>query len=456
MNTVQLKAPGAVHDIVRKLEAAGFETWTVGGAVRDSLLGLPGSDWDIATRARPRDVQKLFKRTVPVGIEHGTVGVLARDGEMYEVTTFRLDIETFGRHAVVKFAETIEEDLARRDFTFNAIAWHPYTLELRDPYGGFDDLKAARLNTVGSPVERFAEDYLRILRALRFAGHFVLTFEPAVWAAMEQAKEHLVKLSAERVREELWKVFTKSAHASAALKLYAESGVLAVLYPEIERVVELERTTGVPVWTNTLRAVDELPRTRPVLRMAALLHAIGMPEVGSKDLRGNWRFSGHEPRGARAAEAIMRRLKASNADSERVTRLVAMQSDLFPPDAPDAGVRRWLIHVEPAYVNDLFRLRFALDRAARAHTTEADANAPAPAESDLVRRWRHAHRVLLQHPVITTGELAIGGRELKGLGMKPGPEFGAILDALLQRVLDDPSLNERDRLLAIVKEETGT
>lgn len=455
MNTVQLKAPGAVHDIVRKLEAAGFETWTVGGAVRDALLGFTGSDWDIATRAQPRDVQKLFKRTVPVGIDHGTVGVLARDGEMYEVTTFRLDVETFGRHAVVKFADTIEEDLARRDFTFNAIAWHPYTHELRDPYGGFDDLKGARLNTVGDPAARFAEDYLRILRGLRFAGHFVLTVEPAVWHAIGEARQKLVALSAERVREELWKIFTKTPHASAALKLYAASGVLEVLYPELARVVELEETTGVPVWTNTLAAVDELPRTRPVLRMAALLHATGMAEVASKDLRGNWRFTGHEAYGAKAADAIMRRLKASNADSERITRLVALQSDLFPPDAPDAGVRRWLIHVQPAYVNDLFRLRFALDRAARANSADAASDAPAPAPSDLVRRWRHAHRIILQRPALTATDLAIGGRDLKALGMKPGPEFGDILDALLQRVIDDPSLNDRERLLRIVREETG-
>jgi tRNA nucleotidyltransferase (CCA-adding enzyme) len=443
MNTVELNVPDAVRDIVKRLENAGFETWTVGGAVRDALIGMNGTDWDLATRARPADVQRIFKRTVPVGIEHGTVGVLAKDGTMYEVTTFRRDVETTGRHAVVQFAETIEEDLARRDFTFNAIAWHPLTSELRDPYSGFEDLRAARLQTVGEPAERFAEDYLRILRALRFAGHFVLTIDPKTWDAMGAAKANLLKLSAERIREELWKIFTKTQHASSALKLYAASGALAVLYPEIDSVQALESETGEEVWTRSLGAVDSLPRRRPDLRMAALLHAVGMPGARSKNLKGEWRFTGHEVRGARDAETVMRRLKASNADIERVTRLVALQSDLFPPDAPDAGVRRWLLHVRPDEVRDLFRLRFALCRAAGAEGR------------DLLQRWRHAHRVMLEHPVIHASGLAIGGRELKSLGMPPGPQYSQVLDALVQRVIDDPTLNERDRLMHIVREETG-
>jgi tRNA nucleotidyltransferase/poly(A) polymerase len=441
VNTIELEVPPAVREIANKLEDAGFETWAVGGAVRDALLGLSGGDWDLTTRARPRDVRRIFKRTVPVGIEHGTLGVLARDGELYEVTTFRRDIETFGRHAVVQFADSIEEDLSRRDFTFNAIAWRPRTQELRDPFAGFEDLRAARLQTVGEPADRFSEDYLRILRALRFAGHFVLKIEPGTWDALVAAKEQLRQLSAERIREELWKIFTKTPHASAALKLYAQSGALGVLYPELDALVRLEDETGIQVWTHTLAAVDTVPISRPVLRMAVLLHAVGMPDARTRDLRGEWRFTGHAVHGRRAAEAIMRRLKASNADSERVTTLVAVQSDLFPPDAPDAGVRRWLGHVSPTYTRDLFRLRFALCKAHRA------------SGSDLVERWRHLHKVLLQHPVIDASGLAIGGRELKALGLKPGPQFREILDALVQRVIEDPSLNERERLMSIVKEE---
>lgn len=442
MNTVALEAPEAVRDIAAKLDKAGFETWAVGGAVRDALLGMRGSDWDLATRAQPRDLQRLFKRTIPVGIDHGTVGVLAKDGTMYEITTFRRDVETFGRHAVVEFADTIEEDLSRRDFTFNAIAWNPLTQELRDPYNGFEDLRAATLKTVGEPSERFAEDYLRILRALRFAGHFVLDIDAATWQAIGAAKERLTDLSAERVREELWKVFTKTPHASASLKLYASSGVLGVLYPEVAGVVEVEQNTDVPVWARTLAAVDAIPRSRPVLRAAAFLHAVGMQRVKSRDLKAEWRFVGHEVVGARMAEALMRRLKASNADIERVTSLVGFQSDLFPPDAPDAGVRRWLLHVPPALVRDLFRLRLALCRADKLEG------------NDLIARWRHVHRVLLQHPVLDASGLAIGGKDLKALGMKPGPEFGAILDALVQQVIEDPTLNERERLIALINRDT--
>lgn len=441
MNTLELTPPEAVREIAQKLEKAGFETWAVGGAVRDSLLGMRGNDWDLATSARPRDVQKTFKRTVPVGIDHGTVGVLARDGKMYEVTTFRRDVETFGRHAVVSFADTIDEDLSRRDFTFNAIAWHPLTHELRDPFKGFEDLRAARLQTVGEPADRFAEDYLRILRALRFAGHFVLKVEPATWSALTSTTGHLVNLSAERVREELWKILTKSPHASAALKLYAEAGVLTVLYPELDALVTLEQETGEPHWTRSLAAVDELPVSRPALRMAALLHGIGRPPARTRDLRGEWRYTGHEVRGGRDAETIMRRLKASNADIERVSTLVARQSDLFPPDAPDAGVRRWLLHVPPRDVRDLFRLRFALARAAGNNG------------ADLIERWHHVHRVLMQNPVLEISRLAIGGRDLKALGIAPGPEFGAVLNSLLDKVIDDPALNEHETLMTLARAE---
>ena len=430
-----------MHDIAKRLNASGFDTWAVGGAVRDALLGRRVADWDLTTRATPDDVRRLFKRTVPIGVEHGTVGVLAKDGILYEVTTFRRDVETFGRHAVVEFAETVDEDLARRDFTFNAIAWNPVTQELRDPYRGFEDLRAALLRTVGEPKERFAEDYLRVLRGLRFAGHFVLKVDPPTWRALQEATEHLPRLSAERVREELWKIFTKTRHASAALRLYAESGVLRALYPELEAVVHLEMETGVPLWTHTLTGVDALPTSRPELRMAMLLHAVGAPTAKVKDLKGGWRFVGHEVLGARTAEEIMKRLRASNADTERVVDIIAKQSDLFPPDASDAGIRRWLVHISLERVRDLFRFRVA------------HARGSGGTGDDVAERWRKAHKVMLQHPPLTTGDLELTGRDLKGLGLTPGPHFGDILDALLLRVLDDPTLNQKDVLLGIVRSE---
>jgi tRNA nucleotidyltransferase (CCA-adding enzyme) len=439
-----LSPPAAVRRIADRLEEAGYDTWAVGGAVRDRVLGRPAGDWDLATRARPEQVMKLFRRTIPIGIDHGTVGVLD-GGHLYEVTTFRRDVETFGRHAVVEYADRVEDDLARRDFTINALAWHPASGRLLDPFGGRADIQARRLRTVGAPEERFAEDYLRVLRALRFAGQFELAIERATWEALRRAVSQLQRLSAERVREELVKVLAQIRTASRALDLYRTSGALATLYPELAALAgEPPDAPERDLWTLTIRAVDAIPPSRTTLRLAALLHAVGMPPARTRDLRGGWRYTGHEVLGARKAEDVMRRLKASNAETEWVTRLVRRQRDIFPPDAPDAGVRRWLRDIGLDLVADLFRLRFALWRAEESGDARPE---------DLLERWATARRVLRTRPPLYTGDLAIGGRELQALGLRPGPRFGEILHALLERVIDDPSLNEPGRLEQIVRQE---
>lgn len=442
VDALERAVPAAVRRIARRLEDGGHEAWAVGGAVRDVLLGLPAGDWDLATGARPDEVRRLFRRTVPIGVEHGTVGVLDR-GVLYEVTTFRRDVETFGRHAVVEFADTIDDDLSRRDFTCNALAWRPATGQLRDPFHGLEDLREGRLSTVGQAADRFAEDYLRVLRALRFAGHFELDITPATWSALCAAMGELPSLSAERVREELWKVLGRTWRASRTLRLYAAAGALAVLYPELVPVRELDGHEDVQPWDRSLGAIDALPPRRTLLRACALLHAVGMPSARTRDLRGGWRYTGHEVMGARLAGEVMARLKASNADRERLTRLVRHQRDLFPPDAPEAGVRRWLRHVGADLARDLFRLRFALWRGA---TEEGR-------PTDLLERWRMAHAVLCSRPVLDVTDLAIDGHDLRALGLEPGPRFGEILGQLLDRVTDDPSLNERGRLLELVRSE---
>jgi tRNA nucleotidyltransferase (CCA-adding enzyme) len=434
-------APAAVAEIAARLESSGHEAWAVGGAVRDALFGRWGGDWDLATDARPERVRRLFRRTVPLGIEYGTVGVFGRDGVLYEVTTFRRDVETFGRRAVIAFADTLEDDLARRDFTMNAIAWRPATGELRDPLGGVEDIRAGVLRAVGVAAERFAEDYLRVLRALRFAGQYGLSIEPATWAGVTGAVAGLDTLSGERVREELRKVLGRARRASVALDLYAESGALARLYPELDALRGLDLGDAEDAWQVTLRAVDAVAPPRPLLRLAVLLHGVGWPAARTRDLRGGWRFTGHEALGARRADEVMGRLRLSNSDRERVTALVAMQSDLFPPDAPDAGIRRWLLHVPPDLVNDLFRLRIALQRAR-----------PAPdGGRDLGQRWRRAHAVLLSRPPLAVADLAIGGDDLRALGLPPGPRYGEILRALLDRVIESPELNTRESLLELAR-----
>ncbi|HEX5964090.1 MAG TPA: CCA tRNA nucleotidyltransferase, partial [Gemmatimonadales bacterium] len=197
-----LKIPEAILDIARKLEAAGFEAWCVGGNLRDALLEHPHSDYDIATSATPDQVQKLFPRTVEVGIKYGTVGVLDRTRALHEVTTFRRDVATDGRHAVVAYGASLEEDLARRDFTINAIAYHPLRGEWRDPFNGAGDLANRVVRAVGDPAQRFREDYLRVLRAIRFAARFGFTIDPPTWEAARAAAPGLRQLSAERVRDE--------------------------------------------------------------------------------------------------------------------------------------------------------------------------------------------------------------------------------------------------------------
>ncbi|MFW6089030.1 MAG: CCA tRNA nucleotidyltransferase, partial [Gemmatimonadota bacterium] len=296
-----LLAPRSFLVLAEQLEARGYEAWAVGGAIRDRLLGLARGDWDLATDARPEEVRALFPRTIPLGIEHGTVGVLQEDGTVYEVTTFRRDIETDGRHAVVAFAETVDEDLARRDFTINAIAWRIATRELKDPWNGREDLEARILRAVGEPAERFAEDYLRVLRGLRFAGRFDLTIDPPTREALESAIPGTTDLSAERVREELEKILT-GPRPSAAVRLYRDTGVLGVWYPELDARADSD------AWERALDAIDELHEGRPLLRLARLLMVI--PGAGEDP----------DP-GEAAVSRVIERLKLSNADRRRLLEL---------------------------------------------------------------------------------------------------------------------------------------
>lgn len=437
------KAPGPVRWIVRTLEEAGFETWAVGGVVRDALLGSSGGDWDLATRARPPQVRRIFPKTVPIGVEHGTVGVLDRKGELYEVTTFRRDVDTFGRRAVVEFADTIEEDLGRRDFTVNALAWHPLREELRDPFRGLADLEEGLLRTVGRPEERFAEDYLRVLRALRFSGRFGLRIEESTWYALCDAVDELHGLSAERIQEELTKILRGDEPPSGALGLYAASGTLARLYPELSACVGHDRPGGAPgdVWEHALLTADVLSASRPVLRLAALLREVGLPsEVpGHDDAELELR-----ERGARRATALMSRLRFSNARTDRVAILVRAGPEPPDPSRGGAELRRWLSDHGPEHLFDLTRIWAASARIERRRGRPE-------AVGRTVAAWRGLRRQLATSPPLTEAELALDGRDLIRMGLKPGPRFGRILEHLLDRVLEEPSLNRPEILEEIVE-----
>lgn len=437
------KPPGAVRWIVRTLEEEGFDTWAVGGAVRDALLGIHGGDWDLATRARPGDVQRIFPRTVPIGIDHGTVGVLDRAGDLYEVTTFRRDVETFGRRARVRFAESVDEDLGRRDFTVNALAWHPLRDELRDPFDGLEDLERGVLRTVGEPRERFAEDYLRVLRALRFSGRFSFRIEPGTWTALCDSVERLHRLSAERIREELMKILGGEEPPSRGLGLYAASGAVAELYPELEAMVESPRREQPRegMWEHALLTADVLPAHRPTLRLAALFDQVGGPDA----------VSGHDDSGkpereraARRTAAVLARLRFSNARTDRVVSLVEAGSEPPGPDAGGAQLRRWLSWHGPELLPDRTRIWLASARVDRARGTMEPAHR-------VVGAWRSLRSELQASPPLGEADLALDGRDLIRMGLKPGPRFGRILAHLLDRVLEDPGRNDPETLETMVE-----
>jgi tRNA nucleotidyltransferase (CCA-adding enzyme) len=417
--------PASVLWIARKLQEAGHDTWAVGGAVRDDLLGRPSGDWDLATHARPAEVQKIFRRTVPLGVEHGTVGVM-KDGTLYEVTTFRRDVETDGRHAVVAFAEKVEDDLARRDFTINAVAWHPLREELLDPFGGIADMERRVLRTVGRAQDRFREDYLRILRALRFAGLFELEIEGETWSSLSKEVSHLRSLSAERIRDELVKVLDADPSPGRALGLYADSGALAVLYPElVPRSEDSER------WALALATVEEFPKGRPMLRLAALMRGLPPADVA----------------------ALLVRLRFSNVQVDETAHL-AKASSLPEPRAGESDFRRWLSASGAHRLAPLARIDLAVARAERRLGVADRVDA-------VVASWRRARAVRAATPPLAVGDLAFDGRGLIGLGLKPGPHFGRILDGLLDWVLEDPTRNrpellaERARQLADTEQARG-
>ncbi len=411
--------PAALLAIAERLESAGCEAWAVGGAIRDALFGLPRADWDLATDARPEEVRQLFPRTVPLGLEHGTVGVLGDDESMYEVTTFRLDVETNGRHAVVEFATRIEDDLARRDFSINAIAWRPATDDLQDPYRGIEDLRAGTLRAVGDPATRFAEDHLRVLRAFRFAGAYDLEIEAETLSALRAAAAQLGHLSAERVREELLKVLAGPV-PSRSLRMYADHGALTGWYPEIAGAA------AGPGWDDGLGAIDALARHRQFLRVVRLLLCAG---------------GGGEEASA-SAEALLRRLKFSNLDIRRGVHLVTHYRPLVHPADGSATLREWLHTVGPEHSRDLFRLHFA---AARASRSEDGVRA-------LVYTWRRVHQELVGHAPVSVGQLSVDGTDLLALGLPRGPLIGLMLDELLAQVMESPERNERQILLEAARE----
>jgi tRNA nucleotidyltransferase (CCA-adding enzyme) len=386
-----LDVPETILQITRTLEGAGFEAWCVGGTLRDTLLGQPQSDFDIATSATPEQVQRLFPRTVEVGVKYGTVGVLDRDRVLHEVTTFRRDVITDGRHAQVQYGVSLEDDLARRDFTINAIAYHPIRHEWRDPFAGSQDLERRLVRAVGDPAQRFREDYLRILRAIRFAARFDFAIDPQTWDAGRAAAPGLSRLSAERVREEWFKGLETARSVTRFASLWIQVGAARAWIPELE--------TG-PLARD--RLLDPPPGARDPVVLTMLLTS--------------------------APAEVLRRLKASNAELDRATGME--RGPEAPAGAAQPAVRRWLA-ATGASADDLSAL-WSLRRGNEAPWV--------PVVQEIRRR---------KDP-LTRSDLALTGADIQQLGVS-GPRIGAVLAALLDRVLEDPALNTRETLLALAR-----
>ena len=419
-----LGPPPNVLEISRRLEDAGFEAWCVGGAVRDALLGHPHLDWDLATSATPEQVRELFgrRRTIPVGIDFGTVGVLDRDGVLHEVTTFRRDVRTDGRHAVVVFGVSLDDDLARRDFTINAIAYSPRLDELRDPYDGRADLRARLVRAVGDPDARMREDRLRALRAIRFAARFDFDIEPATLRAIERSAPYLGRLSAERVKQELEKTMDQVRCPGRALAIWRDSGALATLIPPLAAVTD-----------QALAAVDRLampgPSTRPqrrLLRIAALLVPLGAE--GARRVLTDLRFSKHD---IGWIGGLVERWESTKRE------ITAAVTAARP--ASDVELRRMLSAIGRLQVAGFMRL-------ALAELATADVGGDEAIRRGVGALYRRMLRLALRDP-LDVRDLAIDGDDLRRAGIPPGPVLGKILKHLLARVLEEPVLNRTDWLL---------
>jgi len=445
--------PKAVRAICNRLAERGFRGWVVGGSVRDSLLSGSESaprienDWDVATDARPEQVQAIFNRVIPTGIEHGTVTVLL-DGTGYEVTTLRGETSySDGRRPdSVHFVDDIVADLARRDFTINAIAFDPLSEQLIDPFGGQEDLKLRILRAVGEPLERFNEDGLRVLRAARFVATLEVELDPKTARAISPSLDTYRKVSAERVRDE-WVKTMKARHPSRAFEVMREHGLLAITAPELLASVgcEQNRYHTFDVWGHAMACLDACPRS-PTLRMAGLLHDVGKPKSRAKSEKtGDYTFYEHERIGAEMAAPMLSRLRFSNEERERIVALVRHHLICYDPSWSDSAVRRWVRRVSPELLADLYALG-AADAAAKGRDASEDVK-------NLRELEQRVSELLAAGAVLSARDLQVDGRGLMdALGLAPGPKLGEILRTLLDKVVDDPALNDRETLLQLAKE----
>ena len=433
-----LTLPAGAAKILQILQAAGHEAYVVGGCVRDALLGRTPGDWDITTSAAPQEVKALFRRTIDTGIQHGTITVRMM-GESYEVTTYRVDgIYEDGRHPKeVTFTRSLSEDLRRRDFTINAMAYCPGE-GLVDCFGGIQDLKDGILRAVGIPSERFAEDALRILRAVRFSAQLDFTIEPVTLAAIRDFAPSLTKISAERIRVELDKLLC-SGHPEHFLTLY-QTGITDIIFPEFNRMMEMPQNNpwhSYNVGIHTIEVMKAVPADR-VLRWSALLHDTGKLETRSTDEKGTDHFYGHAKESAAFADRFLKKLRFDNHTIDQVVLLVRWHDSWF--DGSARVTRRVMNRVGAENFMDLLAIARADAMAKSAYAKEQ----LLPKYDEVEKRY---HEIKDAGECTSLKDLSISGRDLIAAGMKPGPEIGETLQYLLTLVLEDPALNTRETLL---------
>jgi tRNA nucleotidyltransferase (CCA-adding enzyme) len=445
---LEASAPAPVRQVIDRLAVEGCAAYVVGGSLRDALLGRTPADWDLATDAQPDRLVRIFPGSVYEN-RFGTVAVRHGD-EVFEITTFRTEHEyaDFRRPHRVEFGSDVLADLARRDFTVNAMAWgrepgdglddERARLHLVDPHAGLTDLGGRRLRAVGDPAARFREDALRMIRAVRLAATLEFEIEPVTLAAIATHAELARHLSGERVGAELDKLMA-APRPSVGLRMLESTGLLAVVLPELadQRGIPQNKVEGDDLWDHTLRTVDAAPADRPVVRLAALLHDIGKPST----LSGG-RFHGHEALGAEMALRLLRRLRHPRAVAERVAHLVRHHMFVIEADASDAAVRRFIVRVGRPALDELFELRAADDAGS---SLEGDGGA-------LEALQRRVSEVLEAQVALDRGDLAVDGHDLmRELGLEPGPRLGRMLDELFERVVTDPALNDRPTLLLLAQ-----
>ena len=439
-------------------ESNGFEAYLVGGAVRDMLMKKEPHDWDVTTNAKPEQVIGIFRKVIPTGIAHGTVTVHFM-GKEIEVTTFRTESDySDGRHPdKIEFTGKIEEDLSRRDFTMNAIAASLKDGKIKDPFCGNADIKNKCIRTVGNPLERFSEDGLRPVRAVRFASQLGFKIEDETLNALSNPEvlKKTASISTERFRDELMKLMT-AEKPSAGLKLMETCGILKIFMPELLDGRNCIQTDDrgyhiFDVLDHNLYACDGAPKEKPLLRLAALLHDSGKPASRSEKNEGGIRivnFYNHEAYSEKIAEKIMTRLKFSNAQIEYVCHLIKLHMFHYEPVWSDSAVRRFLVKAGAEYIEDLFDLRLAdmygkYNENVRIHDSAA---------CEMLLEFKE--RIEQQknaNSALSLKDLAVNGKDLISIGIPAGKQLGQILNELFEAVLEDPALNNREKLLEIAE-----